>query len=198
MKIVEQSFKTDGYISTNAIYLIERAGRTCYRSTPGDPEKFIRMLIKKGHESVLEHAAATVKIITSRAVTHELVRHRLASYSQESQRYVSYADGVTFIHPTWWKEASYDAREKWTDAMRYAEAHYLDLIDAGCRPEQARDVLPNATATTIYMTANMREWRHILRLRTSPRAHPQMRALMSGILAEFTATWPVLFEDLHE
>lgn len=183
-----------------ALSLIETAGRTCYKSeekiTHGSAERFAAMLIRRGHESVIEHATATVRFFTNRGVTHELVRHRLASYSQESTRYVRYTGEMIFIRPVWWDDWPQAAKSTWTQAMQAAESAYLALIEAGGRPEQAREVLPQSLKAEIVVTANLREWRHIFRLRSSPAAHPQIRALMRDCLRGFAGIVPLLFDDL--
>ncbi len=183
-----------------ALSLIETAGRTCYKSedkiTQGSAERFADMLIRRGHESVIEHATATVRFFTNRGVTHELVRHRLASYSQESTRYVRYTGEMIFIKPAWWDDWPQTAKDAWIHAMQTAEYAYLTLLQEYHPPEQARDVLPQSLKAEIIVTANLREWRHIFRLRTSPAAHPQIRALMWDCLRGFADTVPILFEDL--
>lgn len=202
-------------ITRDPLRLIERAGRVCYRSedkiAEGSAEKFCRMLIKNGHESVLEHAHATVEIVTSRDVTHQLVRHRLISPSQESQRYCDYHFGhVRFIIPEWATleanditdlnaEDEYveDAAEwEWLTQVFEAETGYRLLRKLGKRPEQARSVLPNCTATTIVVTANFREWRHIFRLRSGSCADAEMRRVMLPLLSEMQNRVPVVFDDI--
>lgn len=180
---------------------IEAAGRTCYKSeekiTPDSAADFVRRILERGHESVIEHANATVRFVTNRGVTHELVRHRLAAYSQESTRYVRYTGDMEFIRPVWITENTQQALI-WDTAMRTAEAYYLKLLDMGWQPQQAREVLPNSLKTEIVVTANLREWRHIFRMRTSSAAHPQMRALMRDCLAGFKNALPaVIFDDIN-
>jgi len=168
---------------------IEIAGRTCYQSEPkGDPEKFIRMIIKRGHESVLEHGSLTFKIRTNRAIANEIVRHRLASYSQESTRYVKY-DDIEFI--PWMTDL-----EKIERFYKPIELTYKQFIEMGYKAEDARDILPLCTATTLVATMNFREIRHFLKLRLDKAAHPQIRELagmMLGILKKF---YPVFVEDI--
>lgn len=202
-------------ITRDPLRLIERAGRVCYRSedkiAEGSAERFCRMLIKNGHESVLEHAHATVEIVTSRDVTHQLVRHRLASPSQESQRYCDYYSGhVRFIIPEWATleanditdlnaEDEYveDAAEwEWLTQVFESETGYRLLRKLGKSPEQARAVLPNCTATTIVVTANFREWRHIFRLRSGSCADAEMRRVMLPLLSEMQNRVPVVFDDI--
>lgn len=171
---------------------IEIAGRVCYQSEPkGDPEKFIRMIIKRGHESVLEHGSLTFKVRTNRAIANEIVRHRLASYSQESTRYVKY-DDTEFI-PGDRLGGSYAE-----DMMTRIEEAYNFLIGQEFKPEEARDILPNATATTLVMTMNFRELRHFLKLRLDKAAHPQIRELAGMILDILKEKYPVFVEDIEQ
>ena len=181
---------------------VERAGRTCYKSedriTADSAERFVRTLVKSGHESVLEHEKVTVRIVCDRGVSHEIVRHRLASYSQESTRYCNYgkAGEVTFIRPCFWMPGS-PAYAAWHAAVEYAEHAYLALLDAGAKPQEARSVLPNSLKTEIVMTCNLREWRHFFRLRTSKAAHPQMREIAIPMLRRFQQMIPAVFEDIE-
>ncbi|MBN2468196.1 MAG: FAD-dependent thymidylate synthase [Deltaproteobacteria bacterium] len=201
MKIIDQSWE---WVQKPAapLEVIERAGRTCYKSEgaigPGSAEKFARMLVRSGHESVIEHAVASIRFITNRGVTHELVRHRLSSFSQESTRYVRYKDRMEFIRPVWWNEWSQEERDIWEDAMSQAESAYKFLLKQGSRPEQAREVLPNSLKTEIVMTANLREWRSVFSLRCAKGAHPQIRVLMLECLQGFAEEIPIIFDDLAE
>ncbi len=205
---------------TNMLEIIERAGRVCYKSedkiTSDSAVKFVKGIINRGHESVIEHASVTVKFVVDRGVSHELVRHRLASYSQESTRYCNYGGGVTFVIPFWlafngmlepgevdsslilenWKDYLDDTLNLWLLSMARAEREYIDLLSMGWSPQQARSVLPNSLKTEIVMTANVREWRHIFKLRCAPRAHPQMQEIMRPLLDEFRKLVPVLFEEI--
>lgn len=183
---------------------IEIAGRTCYKSedkiTTDSAAKFVRMILKSGHHSVIEHASITVRFICDRGVTHELVRHRLAAYSQESTRYANYSKDkfgseISVIKPCFWDEDS-EEYKAWGAAMEAAEKAYLRLIDMGARPEQARSVLPNSLKTEIVMTANIREWRHVFSLRCAKSAHPQIRELLTPLLLELGEKLPVLFGDM--
>ena len=185
---------------------IEFVGRTCYKSedriNDTSAKGFVERLLISGHHSVIEHANATVKFICDRGVTHELVRHRLASYSQESTRYANYSSErfgheITVIKPVFWKEGS-SQYKLWLASMEQAEKAYLRLLESGAEPEQARSVLPNSLKTEIVMTANIREWRHVLSLRCSAAAHPQMREIMLPLLEEFAKRIPVLFDDLSD
>ncbi len=201
MKIIDQSWE---WIQKPVLPLeiIEQAGRTCYKSekriTKGSAEKFIKMIVELGHEAVIEHVSASIRFITNRGVTHELVRHRLASYSQESTRYVRYSGEIEFIKPVWWSDPNYSEAQKknWLEALEQAEKAYLRALKLGDKPEQAREVLPHALKTEIVVTANLREWRHIFALRCSPKAHPQIRDLMLDCLKGFAKEIPVVFDDL--
>ena len=203
MKILEQSWSFENTPrGQEIITLLERAGRTCYKSesriTPESAADFIKSIIKNGHHSVLEHANITVRIITNRGVTHELVRHRLAAYSQESTRYCNYSGEMEFILPVWLvgDEANLLEYFVWSETMRFCEARYNQFLSIGWKPEQARGVLPNDLKTEIVMTANIREWRHVFALRCSKRAHPQMRALMRDMLKDFQKFVPTIFDDI--
>lgn len=176
---------------------IEIAGRVCYQSEPkGDPEKFIRMIIKRGHESVLEHGSLTFKVRTNRAIANEIVRHRLASYSQESTRYVKYDDieFIPWIDPRGLKINHLYELEVLYNNMEFI---YKKLIEDNFKPEDARDILPNATATTLVMTMNFRELRHFLKLRLDKAAHPQIRELAGMILEILKEKYPVFVEDIE-
>ena len=202
------------FITPDALGLIETAGRTCYKSegliTEESSKKFVKLLIKRGHESVIEHAVATVKIVCDRGVTYEIVRHRIASYSQESTRYCDYqSDHVTFIIPPWVKDidpgiyndqlrSEDETANAWFNAVWLSEGIYKELRELGWKPEQARSVLPNSLKTEIIMTANLREWRHFFKLRTSKAAHPQMREVANSLLLQMRDRVPVVFEDLSE
>ncbi|GAB6177728.1 FAD-dependent thymidylate synthase [Desulfobaculum senezii] len=207
MKIVRPSFDImflpDG---EEMIRNIEAAGRTCYKSedkiTSDSARKFVRRIIASGHESVIEHGSATVRFVCDRGVTHELVRHRIAAFSQESTRYANYSkdkfgNEITVVKPVFWDEDS-EAYRLWYEAMEQAERLYLDLIDKGAKAQEARSVLPNSLKTEIVMTANLREWRHVFKLRCDGAAHPQIREVMLPLLDEFARRVPVVFDDLRE
>ncbi len=206
MKIIEPYYVIEDEIDAKKIMLtIERAGRTCYKSEgrigDGTAEKFIASIIKRGHESVLEHEKITVRFICDRGVTHEIVRHRIASYSQESTRYCNYSNDkfgseLTFIKPCFWNDDDENYR-LWLKAMQGIEDVYNSMIANGAKPEEARSVLPNSLKTEIVVTMNMREWRHYFRLRTSPAAHPQIREISCKLLKEFKEKLPVIFGDIE-
>ena len=205
MKIIEPSVELMSEINgAEVMKFIERCGRTCYQSwtnaTADSAIVFVRNLIRRGHESVLEHYSATFKIICDRGVMAELTRHRLASFSIESTRFNNYASDkfdkeLTFIKPYFWKFEDKCFTE-WKLQIESAEDFYLILISEGATPEQARAVLPNSLKTEIVMTANLRELRHILKLRTAKAAHPQMRQVAEMILKILKEKLPVVFEDI--
>ena len=191
MKIIQQS-ATLLASTPDAEAIIERAGRVCYRSgEPKDPPRFVRMLIARGHESVLEHASASLRIITDRAVANELERHRLCAFSQRSTRYVR-AEELEVVKPEF---PSKHAEEAWRWAMESAEESYRLMLARDCRPEIARSVLPLCLATELVCTANLREWRHILRLRLDKAAHPTMRELARLMLAALRPVALTCFEE---
>ena len=176
---------------------IERIGRVCYKSehhiTSSSAAPFVRNIIARGHESVLEHISITVRFITDRAIANELVRHRIAAYSQESTRYCNYKDKIEFIYP---KNVSDKQLQLIMEACACAATTYQTLLADGATPEIARDVLPLCTKTELIATYNLREWRHILRLRTDKAAHPKMRELMQTLLQFFQGLVPIIFDDI--
>jgi thymidylate synthase (FAD) len=216
-EILSPSKVTDGI---RMLRVIERAGRTCYKSedkiTNQSSGKFVEMLLSRGHESVLEHTHASVRIVCDRGVSHELVRHRLASFSQESTRYCNYSkdkhnNQLTFILPPWVniEEGEYsnmDLKEihtigsngdtSWFMSMLNAESTYLGEINAKWQPQQARSVLPNSLKTEIVVTSNLRHWREIFKQRTAKAAHPQMREIMIPLLKEMKNRIPIIFDDI--
>ena len=211
------------FITPNALHLIEKAGRTCYKSedkiTQDSAAKFCKMIQTRDHMSVLEHASATFRIVCDRGVSHEIVRHRLASYSQESTRYCCYSPdkkGMKFIQPSWIsdedlaKEINRKSGEGiafgkemavhvWYVQCEIAESRYDCLVsECGCTPQQARAVLPNCLKTELVMTANFREWLHFLELRTSPQAHPDMRWIAQAIQTILWGHYPQIFRKASE
>jgi thymidylate synthase (FAD) len=184
---------------------LERAGRTCYKSEERISEQsargFVGRLIASGHHSVIEHASISVRFVCDRGVTHELVRHRLAAFSQESTRYANYSQDkfggeITVIRPLFWAKGT-PAHDLWLASMGQAEAAYLELLRLGAQPQQARSVLPNSLKTEIVMTANLREWRHVINLRGARASHPQMREIMLPLLSHLQQAVPVVFDDLY-
>lgn len=196
MRVIQQSAELLTPIKeADLLKTLELAGRVCYKSESkiynGSAPIFVQNIIKNNHQSVLEHISLSFRLITDRGVSHELVRHRLASYSQESTRYVRY-DNIEFIEPV---GISYEANRIWIDSMVEAEVAYSQMLAEKATPEIARSVLPNSTKTELIMTANLREWRHILKLRTGSAAHPQMRDLMSKVQLILRQNYPTIFKE---
>ena len=226
MKIIEPYIELEDKIDGQAILKkIERIGRVCYKSenriTKDSAERFVKSILDRGHESVLEHVSISVRVICDRGVSHEIVRHRVASYSQESTRYCNYSNDkfgneLTFIMPSWFKSNIEDlnnyANDKnnfnkiyssgewaWIDSLRAVEINYFTLLECcNWTPEKARSILPNSLKTEIVMTMNLREWRHFFKLRCAKAAHPQMREVANMILDEFKSKIPVVFDDIEE
>lgn len=207
MKIVRASarleFPTTRAQARAMIRRIEDAGRTCYKSegkkTPGSAPKFAAMVLGRGHESVLEHSLVSVRYTTDRGISHEIVRHRLAAYSQESTRFVNYRKkgGLEFIDPrVAFPKMSAEAFKVWKNSMTRAEADYLALESLGCPPELCRAVLPNSTRTELVQSMNLREARHFCRMRCAGPAHPQMREVGLPVLDRLNDLFPEIFGDL--
>lgn len=203
MRVIGPSFVIEDEIDGQQILRnLERYGRTCYKSedkmTSDSAPKFVASILRSGHESVIEHEKVTVRVICDRGVTHEIVRHRLASYSQESTRYCNYrSPGIQVIEPFFFVEDE-EKYEIWQKAMLACEEAYNALIEAGATPQEARSVLPNSLKTEIVITFNLREWRHFFKLRCSKRAHPQMREIAVPLLREFRRLIPIIFDDISE
>ena len=215
MRIINQYYAIITPLYCNEILqTLESIGRTCYKSedriTPTSAEQFVERIISNGHHSVLEHVNLSVRFVTDRGVTHELVRHRLCAFSQESTRYCDYKGEVTFIRPVWCEasiEGIYDPDKTYAEfddptyefvrSLLQAERHYQELRELGWTPEKARAVLPNALRAEIVCTTNLREWRHILSLRCSNKAHPQIRALMQDLLSDLQEVIPILFSNIE-
>lgn len=201
--------------------IVELAARTCYKSetnmTPESASAMVRSLILKKHFAMLEHASATVRFIVDRGVSHELVRHRIASFAQESTRYCNYSkdrfgneisvisidgglaldDGTTKLCT----EEILDILVEWEDAMKDANRHYLRMIKLGATPQIARSVLPMSVKTELVITANLREWRHFLELRylgTTGKPHPQMLEVTEGLFYQFKNLLPDFFFDMED
>lgn len=211
MKIVEPKYEILTDISEGGIkelQQIERVARVCYKSedkiTPDgeSAKKLVGFLVKQGHEAMLEHSQLSVLFTCDRGIANELVRHRIASFAQESTRYCNYSKEkfggeLSFIRPYYIDDLSEEACDAISDSCRWAEKLYLQLIKDGLRPEQARCVLPLCLKTEIVVTANYREWRNIFKLRTPVAAHPQMRELMCPLLLEVQKKIPVVFDDIY-
>ncbi|MDR2773898.1 MAG: FAD-dependent thymidylate synthase [Tannerella sp.] len=205
MKIIESTFVIESSINGDEILKhLEKAGRTAYKSeekiTENSSYKFVEKIMNHEHLSVIEHSFITVRVICDRGVSHEIVRHRLASYTQESTRYCNYTQGkfgneITVIKPYFWDENS-EEYKIWSETVKYIENSYNKLIALGVTPQEARSILPNSLKTEIVITMNLREWLHFFRLRTSPNAHPQMREIAVPLLKEFQKRIPVIFEGI--
>lgn len=193
---IEKNYKTGSEIIRN----IEKYGRVCYKSeskaTDNSAENFVRSAIKQGHFSIIEHEKITARIICDRGVSHEIVRHRVGSYSQESTRYCDYSKdaGMQVIEPFFFTD-NRQIYEVWLDAMRKIETAYKDLRRLGAAPEQARSVLPNSLKTEMVVTYNLREWRHFFYLRGSKGSHPQIRQIAIMLLEKIKEYVPVIFDD---
>lgn len=207
MKIIDpQVIFEDEIKGPSILEKLERIGRVCYKSenniTEDSKERFVKNIINNGHESVLEHVSISVRVICDRGVSHEIVRHRIASYSQESTRYCNYSNDkfgneLTFIKPCFWNE-NYEKYIEWKVLMNRISDSYFKLLEYGATPEQARSILPNSLKTELVMTMNLREWRHFLRLRCSNKAHPQMRQIANMILKQFKEKIQVAFDDIEQ
>jgi thymidylate synthase (FAD) len=223
MKTIKQSYEIlfpsanygcekDGCEFPNARFireakLIELAGRTAYKSedkiSDTSYDAFIRGIIKRGHEAVIEFGTMEVKFTTNRGVTHELVRHRLCSFLQESTRYCNYSkdnfdNEITVIEPATWNEYSPEDQQDWRETIEFAEKKYLAMIARGRSPQQARGILPNDLKTEICVRTNFREWRQIFRLRCASNAHPDIRTLMIPLRDECVKKLSCVFSDLLE
>ena len=225
MRIISPSIEILDEINEQQILKkLESIGRVCYKSenniTEDSAERFVKNIMNRNHESVLEHVSISVRVICDRGVSHEIVRNRIASYSQESTRYCNYSNDkfdneLTFIKPCWFKSSiedlntyanirgTFDKIENagewvWVDTLRSAEISYFKLLENGATPQEARSILPNSIKTEIVMTMNLREWRHFFKLRCDKAAHPQTREIANMILEEFKNSIPVVFDDLYE
>lgn len=229
MKLVKSHYTILTPISEgalNELQFIERIGRVCYKSEDKitddgkSAKKFIRNLIKNGHEAMIEHSSLSVMFTVDRGVTHELVRHRIALFAQESTRYCNYSNdkfgnecnfidlepgllidsGIRSLSDTGKIDDINKISmmlEEWRTAMADAERHYLRMLELGARPQIARSVLPNSTKSDITITANYREWRAFFKLRADAPAHPQMREVTIPLLHELQERIPVIFEDIQ-
>ena len=201
MKIIKPAVELL-WITPDPELQIETAGRTCYKSedkiTEDSAFKFAEQMRKRGHHAMIEHAVASFRIVTDRGISHEIVRHRLASYAQESTRYCNYSGEkfgkeCSFIEPP-----NLDAhqRSQWVQACKAAEKFYFNMLEMGCSPQIARSVLPNCLKTEIVMMANLREWRHFISLRGAKAAHPQIRPIARDILWHLMQHASSIFNDL--
>lgn len=205
MRIIEPSYEITPFDSVEMMQATELAGRTCYKSekkvTLNSAEQFVAALIHSGHESVLEHRSITVKFVVDRGVSHCLVRHRIAAFSQESTQYCNYSrdrfEGqVTFVRPVTFEKGSEDYA-LWYTHMEKCERAYLALIKEGNRtPQEARSVLPTSTKTELVMTCNLREWRHVFRMRTSCREQKQIRQVIVPLYRDLKKVMPFVFSGI--
>lgn len=205
MKIIDASYEILDELNGEAILKkIEKVARTCYKSedkiTEDSAKKMVRNLIKNGHEAMLEHFSFSVKFIVDRGVSHELVRHRIASFAQESTRYCNYSKNgdLSFIRPVFFKDDTPEF-DNWCNVMETTERNYLNLINQGRTPQEARSVLPNSLKTEVVMTANLREWRHFFKLRAigiTGKSHPQMTEVTIPLLKDIQSKIPIIFDDL--
>lgn len=191
-------------LSISKLRAIERAARICYKSEGKISEEsyydFLNQILQRGHESVIEHEKATVYFVTDRGVTHEIVRHRISSYSQESTRYCNYisekfGNEITVIAPYYYNSGS-EQYKIWEECCLSCEKAYVRLISSS-KPQEARAVLPNSLKTEIAVTYNFREWRHFFKLRCSKQAHPQMQQIAIPLLRYFQREMPCLFQDIE-
>ena len=202
MKIIKPSYEIiDTLDATEILKKIELCGRVCYKSedkiTENSAREFVKQIIKAGHESVLEHFSFSVRFVTDRGISHEIVRHRIASFSQESTRYCNYSNDkfdneITVVEPF----QLTSQKPNWRKACEVAEEQYFKLLKT-TTPQTARAVLPTSLKTEIIMTANLRTWRHFLKLRTSKNAHPDLRVLTTPLLKELKQLIPVVFDDIN-
>ena len=214
MRLINASYEILSNIDSNQILKnIETAGRTCYKSEDKITETscidFCKMLLSRNHEAMIEHGGMiSVKFIVDRGVSHEIVRHRLFSFAQESTRYCNYAkdkfdNQITFIIPNWMPDVmpgiytGVATMLTWVLAMEQSEIYYNRLISNGWQPQQARSVLPNSLKTEVVVSGNPREWRHFFKLRTATVAHPQMREVAIPLLKEMQERIPILFDDIE-
>lgn len=212
MKLINSSYEILTDIDGDKVLKdIENVARTCYKShdhtKEGSAAKLVDTLIKSGHHAMLEFFDITVRFTCDRGVSHEIVRHRVASYAQESTRYCNYSkdkfgNELTFIEPYWLTEALLDdtdnARERLMLCLQHIEEIYMSLLNKGLQPQAARAILPNCLKTELNVKMNLREWRHFFNLRCSKAAHPDLRKLALQLLAEFKAKLPIVFDDLYE
>lgn len=203
MKIIEPSYIIEKGFGDDAVEFIEKIARTCYKSEDNISEnsasRMVKSLINREHEAMLEHVSMTVRFIHNRGFTHEMVRMRLCSFAQESTRYCNYTnEGVKIIQPYWISTNDEKSYLIWLDSMKNCEKTYIELINYGLKPQATRGVLPIDVKTEIVVTANLREWRHIFRLRCAKDAHPDMLRVMCPLLREMLNTHRDFFYDLDK
>lgn len=203
IQIINPSWKIlTNFNGVEILKSIEGAGRICYKSenkiTNNSCISFVRKLIDRGHEAMLEHENLSIKIICDRGISHELVRHRLFSFAQESTRYVNYMKKpIQFIKPCFWEENSLEFNA-WYKAMQRSAEYYEELIEINATPQEARSVLPNSLKTEIIITGNLRQWRHFFKLRCDKSSHPQMREIAIPLCQRLQQMIPVIFDDINK
>lgn len=205
MQLIRASAVVISVSHSDPLYYIARCARVCYQSTNAqntDDTSFIKMLLSRGHMTPFEHVTVSVQFIVDRGLSHEIVRHRLISFNQESTRYCNYTNKeIRFVIPSWVKLTAEnkpcDGRSRaWYEAMMASSVAYKYLIAMNCTPQQARDVLPNALKTELIATANLREWMHFFTLRCAPTAHPEMQRIAIQLLENIVIRVPVVFDEL--
>ena len=200
MKIIQPSYEILTSIRREDVLKhLENCGRTCYKSedkiTDDSAGKFVEKIVKRNHLAMIEFYDVQVRFVHNRGFTHEMVRHRLCSYAQESTRYCDYSGELTVIDPWWRKNFSNDftAYLTWKVQMRQSETAYKDLREKGLSPQAARGVLPLDIKTEIVVKTNLREWKHIFELRCAEAAHPDMRRVMIPLRDEIKKQLPEIF-----
>ena len=205
MKIIEPTIEIEDVDYKNIMKILERACRTCYRSEGKITEESYKTLLKncitRGHESILEHEKITIRMFCDVGVYKDLTRHRIASFSIESTRYCNYGkdkfdNEIKFIKPVNMEEGT-ELYQKWHDTCEFIEKNYLEMSNCGADPDQLRMLLPHSTAALVTMTANIREWKHILSLRCTKHAHPAIRQLLIPLLLKFKKEMPEIFENIE-
>lgn len=201
MKVIDQTFKILTVIDSDRILKnLEKIGRVSYKSedliTDISAKNFIKKIIENKHEAVIEHESISIKVITDRGVSHEIVRHRIASYIQESTRYCNYSKEKFGNEIVYIKPVDFELTVDDINILELIEKHYLKRLGEGLTPQQARYFLPAGLKTEIVITMNLREWRHFFRLRCHKTAHPQMRAMAKNILNKLNGIISIIFEDL--
>ena len=205
MKIIEPKIYVEDYDGIKIMKRLERACRTCYKSenliTEDSYKHLLTNCLNRGHESILEHEKISIRMICDIGVYKDLTRHRFASFSIESTRYCNYGkdkfdNEIKFIKPVHIEEGT-ENYKIWEDTMKYIEKQYMEMGEAKATPDQMRMLLPHSTAAEVCMTANIREWRHILSLRCSKMTHPAVRQLLIPLLLKFKKDMPELFENVE-
>lgn len=219
MKLIDPIIEVENYNPIKIMRNLERACRTCYRSegliTDSSYKTLLTNCINRGHESILEHEKVTIRMICDIGVYKDLTRHRIASFSIESTRYCNYSkdkfdNSIKFIEPIFydssWVESNYEGSTMtesqiksmyWYRCMEDIEEHYINMANNGAKPDELRMLLPHSTAAQVTMTANIREWKHILSLRCSNRTHPAIQQLLIPLLLKFKEDMPEIFNTVE-